>query len=74
MDCHNHFSLWIFSFFPILLSLFAYVLDYLTELSGLEMADMQRCILAGVNESISTDDRGNIAQQSMKWGENTYLI
>lgn len=40
MDCHSHFSLWIFSFVPILLSLFANLLDYLTELSGLEVADI----------------------------------
>lgn len=62
MGCHNCFSLWMFSLLPILLALFAYLLDYLTELFRLEMADEHRCILAGVNKSIATDDGANIAQ------------
>lgn len=62
MGCHGCFSLWMLSYLPILLALFAYLFDYLTELFRLEMADIHRCVLAGINKSISTDDRGNIAQ------------
>jgi len=47
---------------PILLALFVYLLDYLSELFRLEEADIRRCVLAGVNKNISTDDRRNIAQ------------
>lgn len=62
MGCQSCLSLWMFSLLPILLALFVYLLDYLTELFRLEMADVHRCILAGVNKSIATDDGANIAQ------------
>lgn len=60
LGCHGCFFLRMFSFFPILLALFPYLLNYLTELFKLEEANTHRCILAGVN-SIPTNDRGNTA-------------
>lgn len=57
LKCQSHLDFLIppYSCGPI--CIFAWLI---TKLSGLEIAYIERYILAGVNESISTDDRGNI--------------
>lgn len=57
VSCQSHLDFLIppYSCGPI--CIFAWLI---TKLSGLEIAYIERYILAGVNESISTDDRGNI--------------